>query len=47
MGKTEIVQIVEWMDRILQQPENQALPGQVREEVREMCRRFPVYANDA
>jgi len=47
MGKTEIVQIVEWIDRILQQPENHALPGRVREEVREMCRRFPVYANDA
>jgi glycine hydroxymethyltransferase len=47
MGKTEMIQIVEWIDRILQQPENETLPVQGRKEVNELCERFPLYANDA
>jgi len=45
MEKTEIVQIVEWIDQILKQPENLTAHAQVRDAVEEMCGRFPVYAN--
>jgi len=46
MGKTEMIRIAEWIDRLLQQPENPSLPVQVRDEVNALCKRFPVYAND-
>ena len=45
MGKTEIIQIVEWIHQVLKQPENLAAHLQVRDAVKEMCGRFPVYAN--
>jgi len=45
MEKTEIIQILEWIDQILKQPENLTAHAQVRDAVEEMCGRFPVYAN--
>lgn len=45
MGKKEITQIVEWIHQVLKQPENLAAHGLVRDAVKEMCGRFPVYAN--
>ena len=45
MEKTEIVQIVEWIDQVLKQPENLTAHAQVRDAVKEMCGRFPVYTN--
>jgi glycine hydroxymethyltransferase len=45
MGKTEIIQIVEWIHQVLKQPENLAAQVQIREAVKVMCGRFPVYAD--
>jgi len=45
MGNKEIVQIVEWIHQVLKEPENLAAHVQVRDAVKEMCGRFPVYAN--
>lgn len=45
MGKTEIIQIVEWIHQVLKQPENLDAHVQVSDAVKEMCGRFPVYAN--
>jgi glycine hydroxymethyltransferase len=46
MGETEMSQIAEWIDKILQQPENQKQSVNVRREVSELCKRFPVYAGN-
>ena len=45
MGKSEVMQIAAWIDQVLKQPENTAVHEQVRDAVRQMCDRFPVYAN--
>jgi len=43
MSSSEMIKIVEWIDQILQQPDNLELVAQVRDKVRKLCRRFPVY----
>jgi len=47
MGKIEMIQIAGWIDRILQQPDNADLATQVRHEVEEMCRQFPIHTDRA
>ena len=44
MGSTEIRRIAEWIDQVLKQPDNKALHDRVRDAVRALCSRFPVYA---
>jgi glycine hydroxymethyltransferase len=45
MGKPEIVQIADWIDQVLARPEHRSTADKIREEVKALCRRFPVYAN--
>jgi glycine hydroxymethyltransferase len=41
MGKAEMLQLAEWIDRVVQQPSDAALLAKVAGEVREVCARFP------
>ena len=41
MGEPEMKQIGEWIDRIVQAPEDEALAARVAGEVKEVCSRFP------
>ncbi len=43
MGTTEMEQIGVWIDRILRAPDDEALAGRIREDVRALCRDFPLY----
>lgn len=45
IGKAEISMIVNWMDQRIQHPDNVDIQETVKNGVRQMCRRFPVYAN--
>ncbi len=42
MGATEARLLVDWMDKILRDPENTAVADDVREQVRGLCSRFPL-----
>ncbi len=41
MGETEMRQIAAWMDEVIAAPEDEAVVGRVRQEVRELCQGFP------
>ncbi len=41
MGETEMRQIAAWMDEVIGAPEDEAVVGRVRQEVRELCQGFP------
>ena len=43
MGASEMNTIAELIDRILRAPESEEVRGQVTQEVRELCERFPLY----
>jgi|SRR5690625_349822 len=43
MGKSDVVQVVEWMDQILMQPDNESLIANIKKEVNEFMTRFPLY----
>lgn len=45
IGKEEILTIVNWMDQLISNPEDAAIRETVKVEVRDMCTRFPVYAD--
>jgi glycine hydroxymethyltransferase len=40
MGKNEMLQLAEWMDRVVSAPTDESLITKVGGEVRDMCRRF-------
>jgi glycine hydroxymethyltransferase len=44
MGEAEMNVIAELIDRVLQAPEDAAVKGKVRDEVRALTKRFPLYA---
>ena len=44
MGEPEIGQIADWIDQALTRPEHRATTDRIREEVKALCARFPVYA---
>ena len=44
MGVDDMRQIADWMARVLDRPDDVEGHHRVRDEVREMCERFPVYA---
>lgn len=46
MGGKEMTLIAEWIHRVLSSPEDQALCRQIREDVRQVCEAFPVYAEE-
>ena len=41
MGKSEMVQLAAWIDRVVAKPTDEALIAQVAGEVRELCGKFP------
>jgi glycine hydroxymethyltransferase len=43
MGLAEMEQIGAWIDEVLRAPEDEAVAARVREEVRALCRAFPLY----
>ncbi|NIQ60048.1 MAG: serine hydroxymethyltransferase, partial [Gemmatimonadetes bacterium] len=43
MGEDEMRRIGGWIDEILRAPGDEALAARVREEVRALCRAFPLY----
>ena len=45
MGEPEIGQIADWIDQVLAQPDHQPTINRIREEVKALCSRFPVYAH--
>lgn len=45
MGAPEIEKIADWIDQVLAQPEHQPTTDRIRQAVKALCDRFPVYAN--
>src|SRR5262249_1837532 len=45
MRETEMAEIGVWIGEVLADPENPAVRGAVRERVRILCERFPIYEN--
>ncbi|MDW8191295.1 MAG: serine hydroxymethyltransferase, partial [Pseudobdellovibrionaceae bacterium] len=45
MKEAEMRQIAVWISRILRQPLNNDLKNQIKKEVSELCRKFPIYLN--
>ena len=43
MGQDEMCQIVEFIDRIIQSPDDTSIALNVRDEIKEMCHQFPIY----
>jgi len=43
MGEGEAVRIADWIDEVLRDPKDTAVQARIREEVRELCGRFPAY----
>ena len=41
MGAAEMTKLAEWMDRVVQAPEDEALIAKVAGEVKELCSSFP------
>lgn len=46
MGEQDMVQIVEWIDKIIMDPENELLIEQVKREVNEYMEGFPLYKDE-
>jgi glycine hydroxymethyltransferase len=42
-GKEEFFQVVNLIDRVLQKPEDEGVTDSVKQEVKELCDRFPLY----
>ncbi len=45
LKEAEMLQVAEWIDRALQNIDNDAELAKIREEVKELCQRFPLYAH--
>ncbi|HHZ20452.1 MAG TPA: serine hydroxymethyltransferase [Firmicutes bacterium] len=45
MGPAEMVQIADMMDRVIKNYDNAAIKAQVRQEVKELCARYPIYTD--
>ena len=43
MGETEMRQIVNWIDRIITEPDNEKLFSNILLDVNELCSKFPIY----
>ena len=42
-GEAEMVKIAAWVDKVLKDPKSHSLLGSVRQEVFELCAKFPIY----
>ena len=47
MGEAEMETIAELIDRVLQAPDDESVKAKVKEEVRQLTQRFPLYAASA
>ena len=45
MGKVEMKQIVNWINRVILEPENEKLFSEIRFEVNNLCSKFPIYSH--
>jgi len=45
MGKVEMKQIVNWINRVILEPENEKLFSEIRLEVNNLCSKFPIYSH--
>ena len=45
MGKVEMKQIVNWINRVISEPENEKLFSEIRLEVNNLCSKFPIYSH--
>lgn len=45
MDVQEMVTVADMMDRVIRHPDDTSIKAQVRQEVRELCARFPIYPN--
>ncbi|KYG63932.1 serine hydroxymethyltransferase [Bdellovibrio bacteriovorus] len=43
MGPTEMKQIAKWISQVLTNPEDAALKGKIHEDVKQLCKGFPLY----
>ena len=43
MGQKEMVQIVDWMDHVLQHPHDKRVHRQVAKDVKTLCAGFPIF----
>lgn len=43
MGTSEMKQIAKWIAQVLNNPEDMALKNKVHEEVKQLCKQFPIY----
>lgn len=43
MGPKEMQMIAKWIAQVLKDPENESVKGKVHEDVRELCKSFPIY----
>jgi len=43
MKEEEMKIIARWIQRVLEHPEQETVPQEVRAEVTELCRKFPIY----
>ena len=46
MGKTEMESIAIWIGNVLKDPDNDSLKASLREEVKQLCQQFPIYAQN-
>ncbi|MBX2986460.1 MAG: serine hydroxymethyltransferase [Bdellovibrionaceae bacterium] len=46
MGTAEMKQIARWIKAVLAEPENAGTKARIREEVRELCTKFPIYSQN-
>jgi glycine hydroxymethyltransferase len=44
MKENDMAQIAAWIDRLVTDPNNESLPAQVKAEVNEYMKGFPLYA---
>ncbi len=45
MKEKEMHQIADWIDRVLRDPKNEKIQKEVKNEVKEFCKHFPLYAD--
>lgn len=45
LREAEMEQIATWINRVLEKPGDEALHGEVRREVKELCTKYPLYEN--
>ncbi len=43
MGEPEMIQIVDWIDKIINDPDNEKLCSDILLDVNELCSKFPIY----